>query len=139
METGFNIVEVPGSKSRKVARTKQQWYRTAILKMFLPDINPLYFSSFPKKVTVSYNVLDSNLFTYSVVQAGTGNNLIFSTDFKTESGFSIKLQKIIRFLFRSNVVLLVKSYFSSLFKVLKIDLSHLATLTYSGAINLKNR
>jgi hypothetical protein len=34
METGFNIVEVPGSKSRKVAGQKQQWYRTAILKKF---------------------------------------------------------------------------------------------------------
>lgn len=99
METGFNIVEVPGSKGRKVAGKKQQWYRTAILKMFLQYYNLLQFSAFLKKITVNSNTLDSKLFPNLFISSGLGNILIFTTDSKMRSVFSFKLQKTVRFFF----------------------------------------
>lgn len=137
METGFNIVEVPGSKSRKVAGKKQQWYRTAILKMFLQYHKLLQASAFLKNVTVNYNVLDSKLFPKLFVQSGLGNILISPTDSKTEPVFSFKLQKTVRFFLFSNAVLLVKSYFSSLY-MLKTDFAY-SVFSDRTAINLKNR
>lgn len=137
METGFNIVEVSGSKSRKVAGKKQQWYRTAILKMFLQYYNLLQFSAFLKKITVTSNTLDSKLFPNLFIPSGLGNILIFTTDSKMGSVFSFKLQKTVRFFFFGETLLLVKSYFSSLYMA-KTDF---ANLVYPDreAINLKNR
>lgn len=138
METGSNIVEVPGSKSRKVAEKKQQWYRMAILKMFLKYYNLLNTSSFQNNLTVKFNVLDSRLFPESFFQYVKAANLMSTTDSISESVFSLKLQKTVRFSFFGNTVLLNKSYFSSLYNVRKIDFSHLM-VSDRIAINLKNR
>jgi hypothetical protein len=112
METGFNIVEVPGSKSRKVAEKKQPWYRTAILKMFIFFYNisgSRYFSdsfffnySFLKKLYYSdlYNQLDLNW------------NLIILTVSKIASVFNSELQKTVRNIFSGFTFILVKSNFT---------------------------
>ncbi|MCF0058005.1 hypothetical protein [Dyadobacter sp. CY356] len=139
METGFNIVEVPGSQSRKVAGEKQQWYRTAILKMFNRFVNLLFFRAFRKNIILNYGILDSKLISDILIQQGIRNNLFFPTDSKSMSVFSLKLQKTIRFFFIGDTGLLVKSYFPTLFKMWETDLSYLAVFSNRRAINLKNR
>ena len=139
METGSNIVEVPGSKSRKVAGKKQQWYRTAISEMFSSYCNLLYISAFVQNVDGNQNVLVSKLFPYSFHQSNTEGNLFFSTDSETKSVFSLKLQKTIRLLFSGDTVVLVKSYFSSIYKMKNLDFNYMIASFGGRAINLKNR
>ena len=119
METGFNFVEVPGARSRKVAGKKQQWYRTAILKIFIPSINVFYFSYFRNYVIAKFNVLNLELISDILIRKVKKINLIVPTDLKFMSVCSFKLQKTIRFFFIGNTSLLVKSYFSVLFNLRK--------------------
>lgn len=121
METGFNIVEVPGSESRKVAGEKQQWYRTAISEMFFKYYNLLLFSTFHKNVTAKFDVLDSKRISNRFIQPNKGYNLISPTDFIFKSVFSFKLQKTVRLFFSGNLALLVKSYFSIINDLWKTD------------------
>ncbi|GLU55704.1 hypothetical protein [Dyadobacter frigoris] len=139
METGFNIVEVPGSKSRKVAGKKQQWYRTAILKRVSQYYNILHFSAFQKNVPVNYNVWGLKLFPYLLVQSGTGNNLIFFTDSEVKSVFSLKLQKTARFFFFGYTILLVKSYFSSFYNEKKMDFAAIVVVSGGKGDKFKNK
>ncbi len=138
METGFNFVEVPGSKSRKVAGKKQQWYRTAVLKIFLEYYNILHFSTFHNNVPVNFDVWDPKLFPASLLQTGKVNNLIFLTDLKRNlySVLNFKKQLVFSFSvkqsYRLNLIflqyiLLGKRFFSS------------AVFPDMIAINFKNR
>lgn len=122
METGFNIVEVPGSKSRKVAGKKQQWYRTAILKMFLEYGNILHFSALLKNNTTKFNISETKLFPGLYVKLGIGTILISLTDSKMKSVFNFKLHKTVRFFLSGNFDLLIKSHFLRTYNVWETDL-----------------
>jgi hypothetical protein len=91
METGFNIVEVPGSKSRKVAGQKQQWYRTAILKKF-----EYYNKLLLVKTLASGDFFYKQDLISSFCRTGPEHPIIFLTDAGRQSVASSKLQKTAR-------------------------------------------
>jgi hypothetical protein len=139
METGSNIVEVPGSKSRKVAGKKQQWYRTAILKKFgfscnLPQIS--YFE---------YNLLFAYSFSTILNNSGFKNqyvskrNLLFKTVSELKSVFNLKLQKTARIIFSGFNNVLIKSNFISIGFIEKVDLTNIYVPTGQGSNTLKKQ
>jgi hypothetical protein len=139
METGFNIVEVPGSKSRKVAGKKQPWYRTAILKMFIFFYNNfriIYFSynffynySFPKKLYCPdlYNQLNLN------------RNLSIRTVSNTEPVFNSELQKTVRNIFSGFTSVLVQSDCTSVHFTVSIDFPAMYAIAGKESETLKKQ
>lgn len=133
METGFKIVEVPGSKSRKVAEKKQQWYRTAILKKFkllcnLPDIR--YFNN---NSLSDFNFSKILYHPDLPVQYGSDRNLIIRTISKLKSVFKSELQKTARIIFSGFTYVLVKSNCISIDFTEKTDFAAAYVMTGQGS------
>lgn len=139
METGFNIVEVPGSKSRKVAGKKQQWYRTAILKKFR--------SSYKLPITSYFNYnspFDCSFFKILYhpdlhIRYGSERKLIIHTVSKLKSVFNSELQKTVRNIFSGFTSISVKSNLTFMDFLERQTLLLFRILPVRRAIHLKNK
>lgn len=103
METGFNIVEVPGSQSRKVAGKKQHWYRTAILKNSASLQNTRRINLLNPYSPADYYFLK--------ILYGIGQSDQYGLILKQKSFYSFKLQKTARIIFSRSTDVLVKPGF----------------------------
>ena len=128
METGFNIVEVPGSKNRKVAEKKQPWYRTANWKMFIFFYNSIVISFLGYNFFFNYNILQK-LYPFGPYNpfAPNGNTIIRKVS-NTASVFNSELHKIGRNIFSGFTAVSVKfnSAFFSFIESIHFSVIHVS-------------
>jgi hypothetical protein len=139
METGFNIVEVPGSKSRKVEGKKQPWYRTAILKMFIFFYNISDISYFSYNFFSNYSFLKKLYFPDLYNPLDPNGNLSIRVVSNTEPVFNSELQKTVRNIFSGFTSVLVQSDYTSVHFTVSIDFPAMYVIAGKESETLKKQ